>query len=111
MLLLFTGAVLPTPAEQTYSIRGDVSAPKLISKVEPNYTKKAKREKISGTVLLSLVIGPDGMAKKIAVIKGLDSGLDKNAIKAVSKWRFEPGKKDGKPVFVQAHVEVQFRLL
>jgi TonB family protein len=111
MLLLFTGAVLPTPAEQTYRIGGDVSAPKLISKVEPDYTKKAKREKISGTVLLSLVIGPDGTAKKIAVIRSLDSGLDKNAIKAVSKWRFEPAKKDGKPVFVQAHVEVNFRLL
>jgi protein TonB len=45
------------------------------------------------------------------VIKGLGKGLDEEAIKAVSQWKFKPGQKNGKPVAVFANVRVQFRLL
>lgn len=45
------------------------------------------------------------------VVHSLDPGLDKKAIEAVSKWRFRPGEKDGKPVNVQAVVEGNFKLL
>ncbi len=38
-------------------------------------------------------------------------GLDEKAIEAVMKWKFQPGRKDGKPVTVAAQVEVNFRLL
>jgi outer membrane biosynthesis protein TonB len=32
------------------------------------------------------------------------------AIEAVRQWRFDPAKKDGKPVAVAVDVEVSFRL-
>jgi TonB family protein len=44
------------------------------------------------------------------VTKSLDPGLDKEAIKAVKLWRFEPGTKDGKPVRVQISLELTFTL-
>jgi protein TonB len=37
-------------------------------------------------------------------------GLDQKAMEAVSKWRFRPATKDGKPVPVMVNVEVHFRL-
>jgi TonB family protein len=37
--------------------------------------------------------------------------LDEKAIEAVTQWKFKPGTKEGKPVAVQAQIEVTFRLL
>ncbi len=87
-----------------------VTPPTLLSKVEPVYTEAARNAKIEGAVMLSTEIDTEGLAQNIQVLKGLDGGLDQSAIAAVSQWRFKPGKKDGKPVVVEARIEVNFRL-
>jgi TonB family protein len=61
--------------------------------------------------MLAVVIGVDGKASSISVVRSLGMGLDEKAIDAVQKWRFKPGFKDGKPVPVKANLEVNFRLL
>ncbi|HLH41718.1 MAG TPA: energy transducer TonB [Bryobacteraceae bacterium] len=94
-----------------YRIGGGVSAPKPIYQPEPEYSEEARKAKWQGTVLLSLVVDEAGRAVNIKVTKSLGLGLDQKAIEAVEKWKFEPGKKDGKPVPVMATVEVNFRLL
>ena len=94
-----------------YRIGGDVSAPVVISKVEPEYSEEARKAKFSGSVLLSLVIDANGMPRDIKVIRPLGLGLDEKAIEAVSHWRFRPGMKGGRPVATQANIEVNFRLL
>jgi TonB family protein len=100
----------PDTQHQVYKIGGDVSAPRLISKVEPQYTDEAKQAKISGTVLLSAVVEAAGNPDNLQVVTGLDPGLDKNAIYAVSQWRFEPATKNNQPVPVQVEIKVNFRL-
>lgn len=107
------GILLPVASaqEKIYKIGGDVMAPKLVYKVEPKYTQEAREAKIEGTVVLSVVVTPQGVANEIHVKKSLDPGLDDNAVDAVSKWRFEPGTKAGEPVAVRAIIEVNFRLL
>ncbi len=94
-----------------YSIKDPgVTPPQVIDKHDPDYTKAAKDAKIEGVVVLSIVIASDGSVSDITVKKGLDSGLDANAVSAVQTWRFKPARKDGKPVAVRATVEVNFRL-
>lgn len=88
-----------------------VTGPTLISKVEPTYTQEARAAKIEGAVVLYIEIGPEGVPQNVRVLRGLDPGLDQNAIENVSKWRFRPGMKDGNPVAVAAQVQVNFRLL
>jgi TonB family protein len=105
---------LQTPADYTGTVArpgNGVSNPVPIYKPEPSYTREATAAKISGNVLLSLVIDPEGNTRNIKVVRSLDPGLDQKAIEAVSKWRFKPGMKDGNPVAVQAQIEVSFRLL
>lgn len=94
-----------------YRVGGGVSAPVPLYKVEPEYSEEARKAKYQGTVILSIVIDEQGRPRDIRVIRPLGLGLDEKAIEAVSKWRFRPGYKDGKPVAVQAQVEVNFRLL
>ena len=86
------------------------TAPKVVSRVDPEYTKEASDAKLEGTVLLSIVVGADGIAHDINVVKGIGSGLDEKAVLAVRKWHFDPGTKDGQPVSVKARIEVNFRL-
>lgn len=108
--ILLVGTVRPAFADRIYRIGKDVTAPKLIHKVEPQYTEEARTAKVQGTAVLHVIIGPDGRARTVTVTRSLDKGLDEKAIEAIRQWRFEPGKRKGKPVTVQAQVEVNFRL-
>jgi periplasmic protein TonB len=94
-----------------YKIGGGVSAPSVLFRVEPEYSEEARKAKFQGAVVLAIVVDEKGNPKEIRVIRPLGLGLDQKAIEAVEKWRFRPGLKDGKPVPVQATIEVNFRLL
>src|ERR1700722_5995890 len=94
-----------------FRVGGGVSAPVLLSKTEPEYSEEARKAKHQGTVMLYVQIDPSGHATNVKVVKSLGLGLDEKAMEAVAKWKFSPGKKDGKPVTVEATIEVNFRLL
>jgi len=93
-----------------YTVGGGVSAPRAIYKPDPEYSPEAREAKYQGTVVLSLVVAPDGRAHELRVVRSLGMGLDEKAIEAVKQWRFEPARKEGKPVAVAIDVEVNFRL-
>ncbi len=87
-----------------YRVGNGVTAPILISKVEPSYTQGARLAKYQGGTLLSVEIGVDGMAHNVKVIRGLGFGLDQKAVEAIGHWRFKPAAKDGQPVTVSATI-------
>ena len=93
-----------------FRVGGGVSAPKAIYAPDPEYSEEARKVKHMGTVVLWLVVGPDGKPRDIKVLRTLGLGLDEKAIEAVRNWRFDPAMKDGKPVAVQINVEVNFHL-
>jgi TonB family protein len=87
-----------------------VTAPKPLYTPDPKYDKSARKAKYQGICVLSLIVGPDGTPRDVRVTRALGEGLDVKAVEAVSKWRFEPATKDGKPVASFINVEVTFRL-
>ncbi len=93
-----------------YRVGGGVSAPRAIFSPEPEYSEEARKAKFQGTVVLSVVVGPDGRTHDIRVRRSLGLGLDEKAVETVRTWRFEPARKDGQPVPVQISIEVNFRL-
>jgi len=88
-----------------------ISAPQLISKVEPEFSEEARKAKYSGVVVLQIEVDTNGKARGVRVIQSPGLGLDKKAVDAVLQWRFKPGYQDGRPVVTAATVEVNFRLL
>jgi TonB family protein len=93
-----------------YRVGGGVSAPRIVYSPDPDYSEEARKAKYQGTVVLWVVVGPDGRTRDIRVQRSLGLGLDEKAMDAVRTWKFEPARKDGQPVAVQINVEVNFRL-
>ena len=88
--------------EPVFTSGGDVSPPKLIYKVDPS------RVAGTGTVLLELVVSSKGLPRDLRVIESVGKALDSSAIEAVKQWRFEPARKNDKPVAVRVTVEIRF---
>jgi TonB family protein len=84
--------------------------PRLIHKVDPQYTKEALDAKLQGTVALDAVIGIDGIPSDIKVVRALGMGLEEKAIECLRQWRFSPGSSHGEPIPVKVRVEINFRI-
>jgi len=93
-----------------FRVGGGVTGPKAIYQPDPEYSEEARKAKYQGTVVLSIIVGADGVPRDIKISKSLGMGLDEKAIETVKTWKFDPGTKDGKPVATYASVEVAFHL-
>jgi TonB family protein len=86
-----------------------VTPPKLISKVEPEYSLEARAAGIQGTVVVQVVVDERGKPSDVTVLSPLGFGLDERAGAAIEKSQFTPAKKNGKPIKALATIEKTFR--
>jgi TonB family protein len=106
------GAAGPVFESTVPPIIGGVSYPHCVYCPDPKYTTEARDAHLEGTVHLQAIIGKDGTATDIKVVKGLGLGLDKQAVNAVQRWRFKPALgPNGDPVATIVPIEINFRLL
>jgi len=87
-----------------------VSAPRPIYTPEPEFSEEARKAKYQGVVVLNIVVGTDGRVHNQRVVRSLGMGLDEKAMETVKIWKFDPSKKDGRPVAVEMNIEVAFNL-
>src|SRR5277367_470196 len=77
----------------------------------PTYTDEARHGKVQGAVTLAVLVGADGRAQDIRIVKGIGFGLDERAIETVRGWKFNPARDGGKhAVTAWVTVEAVFRL-
>ncbi|MBQ1219063.1 MAG: TonB family protein [Bacteroidales bacterium] len=75
------------------------------------YPEIAKENGVQGRVVLEFIVDTDGAVKNVKVLRGVDSSLDKEAVRVVSsspKWT--PGKQRDKAVKVKFVFPVIFQL-
>ena len=112
LVALATTFVLPAGARAQDAVRpgGGVTGPRIVKEVKPGYTPAALTAGVEGAVQLQCVVRPDGTVEDVKVTVPLHPELDKEAARALSEWRFEPGRRDGKAVAVLVDVEMTFTL-
>lgn len=74
------------------------------------YPEIAKRAGVEGKVFILAFVDEQGLVIKAQVAKGIGAGCDEAALEAVKQTKFKPGKQRGKPVKVQVHIPVVFKL-
>lgn len=87
-----------------------VTSPKPLHTATPQYTDKAKSNKVQGKCELYLVVNAQGFPQNIRILKSLPDGLDEQAIAALSQFRLKPATQNGKPAAVRMAITETFRL-
>ncbi|MBA3255209.1 MAG: energy transducer TonB [Pyrinomonadaceae bacterium] len=99
-----------TDYNRVFSGKEVSSKARVLSKPEPQYTEEARKNQITGTVVLRAVFTSGGQVTNIRSVSGLPFGLTERAIAAARQIRFSPATKDGRPVSMYIQLEYNFNL-
>jgi TonB family protein len=91
-------------------VRGKVTAPKLVSRVEPAYPENSRRQGHEGLSVYEAIISPTGCVVDLHVIRSSHPDLDITGMAAIAHWRYTPATLDGRPVRVYLTVSVTYNL-
>jgi len=90
-------------------LAGELTPPTATSKADPAYPPELMHDRVEGVVVLYAVIRADGSITDVRVINSIHEQLDANAVKALRRWHFVPGSKNGQAVDVEAIVQIPFK--
>ena len=106
-----TAAPPPPPPAPKAPVRvgGEISTPRLIHRVDPEYPLIAQSAQIEGMVILEATVDEKGAVSDTRVLRS-HGVLDQAAVDAVEQWRYEPLRLNGKPTPFILTVTVSFSL-
>ena len=90
-------------------IGGNIRPPQKTKDVNPQYPRAAREERVTGVVILDVLVDPDGRVTDTEVLRSVP-GLDDAALEAVSQWENRPTLLNGVAVPVIMTVTVNFQL-
>jgi TonB family protein len=99
-----------TDYNKIFSGKEVTSKARVLEKPEPTYTEAARKNQITGTVVLRAVFSSSGQVTNIHAVSGLGDGLTERAIAAAKSIRFVPATKDGHPVSMWMELQYNFNL-
>jgi protein TonB len=74
------------------------------------YPERAREIGAQGTFEAIIIVGRDGKVEKVDVVRSPHASITQEAKRAMSAWRFKPGKNKGVPVRVRAKQVIDFNL-
>ncbi|TWT23453.1 TonB family protein [Luteimonas marina] len=104
-----TPSPAPATAAQPGGAPADASLPRPLSSPPPDYPAAALRAGASGNVVLRIEVGADGRPGSVEVVAGSrNRQLDRAAVRAVRRWRFQPAMRDGVAVPATVQQTISF---
>ena len=93
-----------------FSIADLDQKPRPIYQPSPNMTKEVNeaRKNGGGKVYVIFIVDEQGKVQNAKVQKSSHPAFEQSALNAVKKWKFEPGKRGGKPVKTRMSVPITF---
>lgn len=82
--------------------------PTVLTQTVPDCPYAELSGKITGSVLVSVMVDELGRPSEMKIVKGLDPSVDEEAIRTVAQWHFNSGIKDGAPAKMRTEVKVDF---
>ncbi|MDF9832944.1 protein TonB [Ereboglobus sp. PH5-5] len=84
--------------------------PQTLFQASPEYPYTQKNTGNPGEVIVNFTVDERGHVQDVLVVKSSHPDFDAPTVRAVSKWRFEPGRKNGKRVKFRMSVPIAFNL-
>ena len=81
----------------------------ILHKVDPIYPEDAKKDHVSGAVVVAATVDDQGKIVKLSPVSGPEKLRDA-ALSAVNQWTFKPYLLNGRPVFVLTQFVVNFNV-
>jgi TonB family protein len=106
---VFGAAGISAPDEILTADRID-RIPVVVSQEAPVYPFSLRLSGNRGEVIVDFIIDPQGNVVRADVSKSSHPDFEAPAVEAVLKWKFKPGLKAGRPVFVHMQVPIIFML-
>jgi protein TonB len=76
----------------------------------PIYPHAAKAQGLNGEVIVEFMVDESGRVHDPHVVSSSDRVFEENALRAVAKWVFEPGKRNNHVVRFRMSVPIIFKL-
>ena len=100
----------PNEADRAYNPPDVTQRARVLFKPEPQYTEEARKNGITGTVILRVVFSKSGEVTNIRAMQSLQGGLTEKAMAAARQIRFVPATRNGQPVSMYMQLEYNFNL-
>jgi TonB family protein len=82
----------------------------MIKSVPPIYPPTAKNNRISGSVVLSVIIGRDGRVQSSKVLSAPSDDLSEAAVTSIRQWTYKPYLVNGNPAEITSIVTINFAI-
>jgi len=82
--------------------------PRPVYRPVPQYPAELRRSRVRGTIHILFVVDRNGRVVKPKVQSSSHPAFVKPALETVRRWRFEPGKRNGRTVQVKMRVPITF---
>jgi len=79
-------------------------------RARPLYPTEMSRQGIEGNVTVDFIVDTEGAVRNARAVKSTNAVFEENAVVAVTKWKFVPGRKNNHTVFTHMQVPILFTI-